>query len=57
MEAEKIHDTILVEIITLAHMLKLLGCEETPGGKKTFHMKVTEMQKNVVSGLMQRLLN
>lgn len=37
MEAEKIHDTILIEIVTLAHILKLLGCEETPGGKKTFH--------------------
>jgi hypothetical protein len=42
MEAEKIHDTILVEIVTLAHILKLLGCEETPGGKKTFHQKISE---------------
>ena len=53
MEAEKIHDTILIEIVTLAHILKLLGCEgETPTGKKTFHQKITETQKNVVSGLM-----
>jgi hypothetical protein len=57
MEAEKIHDTILVEIVTLAHILKILGCEETPGGKKTFHQKITETQKNIIAGLMQRLLN
>jgi hypothetical protein len=57
MEAEKIHDTILIEIVTLAHILKLLGCEETPGGKKTFHQKISETQKSVVSGLMYRLLN
>ena len=57
MEAEKIHDTILIEIVTLGHILKLLGCEETPGGKKTFHQKISETQKNIVSGLMSRLLN
>jgi hypothetical protein len=58
MEAEKIHDTILVEIVTLANMLKLLGCDETPGGgKKSFHMKITEMQKNVITGLIRRLFN
>lgn len=57
MEAEKIHDTLLIEIITLAHILKVLGCEETPGGKKTFHQKISEVQKNVVTGLMQRLLS
>lgn len=43
MEAEKIHDTLLIEIITLAHILKVLGCEETPGGKKTFHQKISEV--------------
>lgn len=57
MEAEKIHDTILVEIITLANLLKVLGCEQSPGGKVTFHQKISEMQKNVIAGLMQRLLN
>ena len=57
MEAEKIHDTLLVEIITLANIMSLLGCESTPGSKKTFHQKISEMQKNVIAGLMQRLLN
>ena len=57
MESEKIHDTLLIEIVTLANILKVLGCEETPGGKKTFHQKISEIQKNVIAGLMQRLLN
>jgi hypothetical protein len=43
MEAEKIHDTILIEIVTLSHMLKLLGCEDTPGGKKSYGMRISEM--------------
>jgi len=43
MEAEKIHDTLMIEIVTLANILKVLGCEETPGGKKTFHQKISEV--------------
>lgn len=56
-ETEKIHDKLLVEIVTLQAILKILGCDDTPGSKKTFHQKISEMQKNVISGLMQRLLN
>ena len=34
MEAEKIHDTILIEIVTLSNILKVLGCEQTTPGTK-----------------------
>jgi len=56
-ETEKIHDTIIVEIITLSAILKILGCEEERNGKKTFHQKISEQQKNIIGGLIQRLLN
>ena len=57
METEKIHDHILIEIVTLCQVLVLLGCGDKPKGKKTFHQRITEVQKNVIAGLMQRLLN
>ena len=36
METEKIHDSILIEIVTLTQILTLLGCGDKPKGKKSF---------------------
>ena len=54
-EHEKLHDTLLVELMTIQHMLQELGCYDTPGGKK--NQILTEQQRMIVGGLMKRLLN
>ena len=55
-EHEKLHDTLLVELMTIQHMLHQLGQYDTPkSGERNNSM--SEQQRMVIGGLMKRLLN
>ena len=56
-ECTKFHDQILIQIVTIQQLLKTLGCEDTPSGKKTYRMQITEQQKMIMCGVLERLLN
>lgn len=59
-EHERLHDIILVELVTLQGILRTLGCDLTPGGPakgNDFNQKITEHQRMVIAGLMKRLVN
>jgi len=56
-ECEKFHDQILIQIVTISQVLQQLGCEERRGAKKTYSQAVSEPQKMVLCGLLERLLN
>ena len=55
METEKIHDTLAVEIITLQHVLNAAAADNNPQNNKYGAFTLSPVQKNIMSGLMQRL--
>lgn len=56
-ECEKFHDQILIQIVTISQLMQQLGCEV--GKSKTYRkeMQITEQQKMVMGGLLERLLS
>lgn len=61
MEHEKLHDMLLVELITLQGVLQKLGYDSslnTPGGGGVIeNCQVNEHERMIIGGLMKRLLN
>lgn len=55
-EHEKLHDTLLVELMTIQHMLHQLGQYDTPKGSER-NNTMSEQQRMVIGGLMKRILN
>jgi hypothetical protein len=55
-EHEKLHDTLLVELMTIQHMLQQLGQYDTPKSGER-NQTMSEQQRMVIGGLMKRLLN